>query len=265
MLASSLTSGCYSETVGPKTTIVLCTNGLPFWFHRNPPSTDRGALARSIDPKQLLGCVGMISGGVFGMYERWESHWPSEKNTLLLGEPWPNRKSAETAPGPSRALRLAALFEGSEVRVGVSETDRIRDRIFDKLLINCSINSIGALTGADIGQTCVRISFNHYCGTWFSRRQLWRLRLTHPSLSSTRQSLSWLTTAAPLVSGAACVRISLAGGRQKRTKSSGRLSIWGQRTAWPRHGSRWQPTCWIQWSASHASTTMRMLLQAVEP
>ena len=148
--------GAIPKLVGPKTTIVLCTNGLPFWFHRNLTSTDPGgALARNIDPKQLLGCVGMISGGVFGMYERWESHWPSEKNTLLLGEPWPDRKSTETAPGPSRALRLAALFEGSEVRVGVSETDCIRDRIFDKLLINCSINSIGALTGADIGQTCV--------------------------------------------------------------------------------------------------------------
>ena len=123
------------------------------------------------------------------MYERWESHWPSEKNTLLLVEPWPDRKSTETAPGPSRALRLAALFEGSEVRVGVSETDRIRDRIFDKLLINCSINSIGALTGADIGQTCVEDQLlNHYCGTWFSRRQLWRA-LYPSALEHTAESI----------------------------------------------------------------------------
>ena len=146
--------------VGPQTTIVPCTNGIPFWFHSEMLSSadPDGSLARSIDLGQVLGCVGMISGGVRGDYERWESHWPSQKNTLLLGEP--GNLDAINIPGSanprsSRASCLAALFEGADVHVGVSETDHIRDRIFDKILINCSINSIGALTGADIGQTCV--------------------------------------------------------------------------------------------------------------
>jgi 2-dehydropantoate 2-reductase len=163
--AHQLTSvlGAFPRLVGPQTTIVPCTNGLPFWFHhKRLASTDPdGRLAREINTDQVLGCVGMISGGVLGEYERWESHWPSEKNTLLLGEPgtadYIIKKESDAAnilPSPSRASRLAALFEGSDVRVGVSETEHIRDRIFDKILINCSVNSIGALTGADIGQTC---------------------------------------------------------------------------------------------------------------
>ena len=156
--AHQLTSvlAAFPSLVGPETIIVPCTNGLPFWFHPLSATDPDGMLAKHINPRQVLGCVGMISGGVLGSYERWESHWPSEKNIMLLGEPKkPALRPNGFGPFLSRASWLASLFEGSDVRVGVSETDHIRDRIFDKLLINCSINSIGALTGADIGQTCI--------------------------------------------------------------------------------------------------------------
>ena len=45
-----------------------------------------------------------------------------------------------------RAQQLADLFQGSQVHVKVdvcqsTDPQQIRDRIFDKLLINCAINS----------------------------------------------------------------------------------------------------------------------------
>ena len=198
------------------------------------------------------------------MYERWESHWPSEKNTLLLGEPWPDRKSTETAPGPSRALRLAALFEGSEVRVGVSETDRIRDRIFDKLLINCSINSIGALTGADIGQTCVEGSASESLLRHLVLEATTVAAALDPPLALEHTAESILAHYRGTFGLRSSMLQILCPRPTEKNEITRRLSSWGAHGV-PRHGSRWQPTCWIQWSASHASTTMRMLLQAVEP
>jgi len=140
--------------IGPNTTIVPLTNGLPFWFHPLTSTDPDGTISRAIPYDSVLGTVGMISGAVKPDYSWWETHWPSERNTLLIGEPNGARQGFN-----GRAEKLANLFLGAAVPIKAnvcSHTDeqQIRDRIFDKLLINCGINSIGALGRVDCGETC---------------------------------------------------------------------------------------------------------------
>ena len=147
-------SQALSHLIGPRTVVVPCTNGLPYWFHPLQVTDPTGDLATTIPDTQLLGAVGMISGAVQPDYSCWETHWPSERNTLVIGEP-NGAQHGENA----RAERLAGLFRGSQVAVQTTvcqpdDVQQIRDRIFDKLLINCSINSIGAVGQIDCGETC---------------------------------------------------------------------------------------------------------------
>jgi 2-dehydropantoate 2-reductase len=151
-IASSL-----PHLLSPNTIVVPCTNGLPYWFHPLNSTDPNSQLSKIIPRSNLLGSVGMISGAVKPDYSCWETHWPSERNTLLFGEV--DGACSTTDNSTSRAQVLADLFHGSEVLVRAtacqpSDKQQIRDRIFDKLLINCSINSIGALTGLDCGETC---------------------------------------------------------------------------------------------------------------
>jgi ketopantoate reductase len=98
----------------------------------------------------------MISGAVKADYSWWETHWESSRNTLLLGEP--NGAQHSSSNTITRAQTLADLFEGGAVRVKANvcqpeDEQQIKDRIFDKLLINCAINPLGALGGVDCGET----------------------------------------------------------------------------------------------------------------
>ena len=145
--------------ISPKTIVIPCTNGLPFWFHTGLKSTDpNGILTKAMPMNHLLGSVGMISGSVKSDYSQWETNWPAERNTLLLGRPNVNDNN-DAVNNNGRAQQLADLFQGSQVHVKVdvcqsNDPQQIRDRIFDKLLINCAINSIGALGRVNCGETC---------------------------------------------------------------------------------------------------------------
>lgn len=142
--------------VGPQTTIVPCINGLPWWFskHHVLPSTDpEGRLSKEISVDQVLGTVGMVSGNVAENYEHWESRWPSERNLLTIGEPFGNNG------GSTRAHVLAGLFDATHpggVTVNTKVVSNIRSQIYDKILINCSLNTIGAICGIDCGMTVDR-------------------------------------------------------------------------------------------------------------
>lgn len=141
--------------VGPQTTIVPCINGLPWWFskHHVLSSTDpEGRLPKEISVDQVLGTVGMVSGNVATNYEHWESRWPSERNLLTIGEPFDNNDS-------TRARLLASLFDATHpggVTVNTKVVPNIRSQIYDKVLINCSLNTIGAICGIDCGMTVDR-------------------------------------------------------------------------------------------------------------
>ena len=157
-IASSLSQLLISN---PNMIVVPCTNGLPFWFHPLESTDPDGILSHTIPRKNLLGSQCFISGAAKPDYSLWETHWPSERNTLLFGELDGGELDGGELDGggATRAQQLADLFQGSRVQVQTNvcqpdDPQHIRDHIFDKLLINCSINTIGALTKLDCGETC---------------------------------------------------------------------------------------------------------------
>lgn len=134
--------------IGPGTTIVPLVNGVPFWFfHRHGGRFD-GETVRSVDPEgrlgvllpldQVLGAVVFITAEAIAP-GRVTSRTP---HLLMLGEP---------GGGLSERLqRVCAL-----VRTGGIEArplDRIRDKLWTKLLANLTSNPLSVLTGATLGQ-----------------------------------------------------------------------------------------------------------------
>lgn len=159
-----------SGLVGPETLIVPCVNGMPWWLGKeyldasNSSASGLSAcdpssrLAREINGKQVLGSMGFISGSVRRDYSRWSSGWESSRNRLQLGDPLLGAKCG-TAPR-DEAHTLAGLFATTAdddqdhpvVPVICEVVENIRGRIWDKLMINCSINAISALTQASCGE-----------------------------------------------------------------------------------------------------------------
>lgn len=146
-LASTL--GALKGLVAPKTTIVPCTNGLPWWFFDpaavggNSPirlkcNDPDGLLAQQIDAAQVLGCVGMVSarreGGAY------VSQWASNKNLLVVGAPGGRAATAAATASVRALVELFARTAEGPVPVRVAPSLDIRSAIWDKLLINCSIN-----------------------------------------------------------------------------------------------------------------------------
>ena len=92
----------------------------------------------------MIGCIGFVSGHQVdsGFYKHWYSKWPTDRNRFILGDPL----------GLNRETPISNLFEGSEVPIQIDIAHDIRAQIFDKLLINCSVNTIGAISRLDCGE-----------------------------------------------------------------------------------------------------------------
>jgi len=88
----------------------------------------------------VSGDVDRSAGGI------WRSKWPSERNHLTIGDP------ANGGAASHRTDAVKGLFTSTEVPVRIEVASDIRSRIFDKLLINASMNTISTLTRTDCGQ-----------------------------------------------------------------------------------------------------------------
>ena len=98
-------------------------------------------------PERVLGTVGMVSGDMDRSAGGiWRSRWPSERNHLTIGDP------ANGGGASHRTDAVKALFASAAVPVRIEVAGDIRSRIFDKLLINASLNTISTLTRTDCGQ-----------------------------------------------------------------------------------------------------------------
>jgi 2-dehydropantoate 2-reductase len=129
--------------MGPRTVVVPAINGLPWWYFDDADSRregraircldPHGAIARTIDPARILGCVVYVAAEISAAGV--VTHTASRK--MVLGEP-----SGQIS---DRALRLAGCWNeaGFETRVSAN----IRQEIWSKLLGNLSFNPICALTG----------------------------------------------------------------------------------------------------------------------
>ena len=149
------------QLIGPETVVVPCVNGLPWWyFHgtggrhdglRLRSSDPSGKLWEAVSPQRVLGTVGMVSGDL----DRsdggiWRSKWPSSRNHITIGDP------AAGGGASSRTDAVRDLFCSTEVPVRIELATDIRSNIFDKLLVNASLNTISTLTQTDCGQVVVR-------------------------------------------------------------------------------------------------------------
>jgi len=142
--------------------VVPLSNGLPYWFfHRFGGELEGTTLTASdrlvwnkVDPARVIGCVSFVAGEVVGpSYSRWLSKWPPSKATLTFGGISPSGEPSSTGHS---AEALAALFEASEVPLGTRVLPaggvEIRREVFEKLMVNASVNTLCTLARADCGE-----------------------------------------------------------------------------------------------------------------
>ena len=128
----------------PDTAVAFAMNGIPWWYyhgHGGPqddqrlPRLDPGdAVWNAVGPDRAMGgvvysaCTVTAPGTV---------HVESERSRLVLGEP--------CGPAQPRTLALAEALRAGGLQVDV--TDRIRDAVWAKLLLNLGSGPLAVLTG----------------------------------------------------------------------------------------------------------------------
>lgn len=131
--------------LGPETPVAFVMNGIPWWyFHahggrldgrRLPLIDPDDAVWNAVGPERVIGGVAysactVVRPGVV--------HVENRRSRIVLGEP-ENRRSS----------RVAALAETLAAGgIGVEVTDRIRDAIWSKLLLNMASAPFGVLAQA---------------------------------------------------------------------------------------------------------------------
>ena len=138
------------QLLGPETVVVPMQNGIPYWyFHRHGGELagrriaavdPTGAIAASIPPERVIGCV---------VYPAAELTAPGvvkvvEGDRFPVGEP--------DGSSSSRVARVSECFRGAGFRAPVL-TD-IRAEIWLKLWGNLTFNPISALTRATLVDIC---------------------------------------------------------------------------------------------------------------
>ncbi|WP_432240406.1 ketopantoate reductase family protein [Herbaspirillum robiniae] len=134
--------------IGERTVVVPTNNGVPWWyFHREGGRFDgeqvravdpEGALARAVPLDNLIGSVLFITAEVTapGVIRSVNPH------LIVLGEP--------SGAMSERLLRVRAAIEvaGIEARA----TDRIRDKLWTKIIANISTNPLSVITHGTLEQ-----------------------------------------------------------------------------------------------------------------
>ncbi|MDR6585907.1 2-dehydropantoate 2-reductase [Herbaspirillum sp. BH-1] len=134
--------------VGSQTMVIPTNNGVPWWyFHREGGRFDGetvkavdpdGALSRAVPLAQLIGSVLFITAEVEspGVIRSVNPH------LMVLGEP-----SGEMS---ERLLRVRAAVEAAGIEARA--TDRIRDKLWTKIIANISTNPLSVITQGTLEQ-----------------------------------------------------------------------------------------------------------------
>jgi 2-dehydropantoate 2-reductase len=130
--------------IGPHTVVLTAMNGVPWWFlqgfggpYANTPlkSVDaNGAIAQSIPPEHIIGCVVHASCSLKGPAQV-QHHFG---NGLIIGEPSGNASA--------RAQALLDLLQRAGFDVTLSQ--QIQKDTWYKLWGNMTVNPVSAITGA---------------------------------------------------------------------------------------------------------------------
>jgi len=135
--------------LGPDTLVVSAQNGVPWWYFygTDGPEADTpfetvdpdGAVWRTLGPERAVGCVINIPAEIT---EPGVAHHVGRLR-LTLGAPKPGDHAAALA-----AIVAAIDQSGIECR----QSDRIRDEVWTKLLLNNASATPSVLTGGTMGQ-----------------------------------------------------------------------------------------------------------------
>ncbi|HZB93012.1 MAG TPA: 2-dehydropantoate 2-reductase [Stellaceae bacterium] len=137
-----------ASLLGPETVLLPAQNGIPWWFpyragaplegSRILAVDPEGAVARSLDPARVIGCVVYMAASVPepGLVRRFGG------NLLILGEP--------DGSSSTRLDRVAHLLKAAGIKIEM--TARIRDAVWMKLWGNVAFNPVSVLTGAKMDQ-----------------------------------------------------------------------------------------------------------------
>ena len=131
--------------LGPDTRVVFALNGIPWWYMHGfaAPASDvklaslLGAsnLQETIDPERVVGAVAYTACTVT---EPGVISAPNARNRLILGRP--------DGQVDNPVFALAEVLRGGGLEIEL--TDRIRDAVWEKLVMNLTGGSLAILTGS---------------------------------------------------------------------------------------------------------------------
>ncbi|MDT9632941.1 2-dehydropantoate 2-reductase [Pseudomonas sp. JV449] len=135
--------------LGDDTLVLFALNGIPWWYLQGQAGILEGASLPRIDPESLLSnaigpqrTVGAVAYTACTVIAPGVIKAENPRNRLILGRP--DGKSDERL----EALAGCLVAGGLEIEV----TDRIRDAIWTKLVINLTGGSLAILTGSTMKQ-----------------------------------------------------------------------------------------------------------------
>jgi 2-dehydropantoate 2-reductase len=132
--------------ITPRTLIVPCVNGVPFWYFHRSGNRFEGETVRTVDPEGRLGTLlplEQVLGAI--VFITAESPAPAHAvsrtpHLLMLGEP-----GGGVTPRLQAACALVAAA-GIEAR----PLERIRDKLWTKLIANVTSNPLSVVSGATL-------------------------------------------------------------------------------------------------------------------
>lgn len=135
--------------LGENTLVLFALNGIPWWYLQGQTGMLKGASLPRIDPESLLSnaigperTVGAVAYTACTVIAPGVIKAENPRNRLILGRP--------DGKSDARLDALAACLVAGGLEIEV--TDRIRDAIWTKLVINLTGGSLAILTGSTMKQ-----------------------------------------------------------------------------------------------------------------
>jgi 2-dehydropantoate 2-reductase len=131
--------------LGPRTAVVFAMNGIPWWYYHAHGGANDGHTIPLLDPDGLLhrriGAARAVGCTVYSactVTAPGVVHVENQTNRLVLGEPDGTRSA--------RVEDLAEVLVRGGMKIDV--TERIRDAVWAKLLLNLGSGMLGVLTAS---------------------------------------------------------------------------------------------------------------------
>ena len=130
--------------LGPDTAVVFAMNGIPWWYFQGTGNAEVGRRLPKLDPGDALWDAvppAQVVGGVVysscTITEPGVVHVENKRSRIVLGAP--DGRPTEQVEALAAILRAGGL--------GMEVTDRIRDAVWAKLLLNLGSGPLAVLTG----------------------------------------------------------------------------------------------------------------------